>query len=301
MQSITRFDSFESNELDKHGAKTITRWARASLVALAVATLCTGNGLVLAGDPVQNAPDTLKSVHTVDVALVAQIQKFLDKSGDADTGHASPHQGGDPHGQLNAEQLARVAIRHLDEARPMEAMGTLNKALGNFPDDSQLFAVRSQAHAMTGQFSEALTDIEQALKKAPDNPHYLVNRAMLYSKFDRDTDALEDLDRAIALQPGFIAGHFNRGALRYIREDYAGALEDFEQCIALDPHTAAPYFNRAAVYDAMGMPTEAIADLERFMQLTDSEAWMQTARNLLKQWREQSGLPASGSGTDETS
>lgn len=246
-------------------------------------------------------PKTLATPKTVDVALVAQIQKFLGNNADVDTRHASPHQGGDPHGQLNADQYARVAISHLDEGRSMEAMGTLNKALGKYPEDAQLFAVRSQTYAMAGQFSEALNDIEQALKKAPDNPHYLVNRAMLYSKFDRDIDALADLDRAIALQPEFLAGHFNRGALRYIREDYTGALKDFEQCIVLDPHTAAPYFNRAAVYDALGMPTEAIADLERFLQLTDSEAWMQAAQNLLQQWKNQAGLSGPQQATDETS
>ena len=67
--------------------------------------------------------------------------------------------------------------------------------------------------------------------------------------------------------------------------DLAGARTDFDHCIAVDPHLPAPYFNRAAVLDALGERPAAVEDIERFLQVSDNEAWRQQAQQLLDVWQ----------------
>lgn len=196
-----------------------------------------------------------------------------------------PHGENDPHLNLGPEQYAMVALGHLQEGRHNEAMQSINRALSSHPESAHLFAVRSQIYLAQQQKAPALADLERAISYESDNASLYVNRAAVYSSFDRDDAAMADLNRAIILDNDMLAARFNRGSLHFIQENLEAALSDFEHCISVDPHTPAPYFNRAAVLDAMGQRPEAIADIERFLQLSDDENWRSTAQALLTQWQ----------------
>jgi len=150
-----------------------------------------------------------------------------------------------------------------------------------------------------------LEDFEISLSIRPDDARTLVNRSQAYRQFGRQDEVLADLDRAVELEPDLIAGRFNRGVIHHEREQYAEALADFEHCIAVDPHSAAPYFNRAAAYDAMGNREAARADLQRFLEIADSEEWKTAATDILKAWDDQAAeINAEGTATradDQTS
>lgn len=191
----------------------------------------------------------------------------------------------DPHGQLAPERLMAVAHQHMIEGRPQEALHTLTDAIGRYPDDAQLHAMRGSILLQQGRITPALQDLERALALNPDNAEVLTNRAQAYRRFERNAEARADLNRAIELNPDLIAARFNRGALRFVQGDLAGARKDFDYCIAIDPHLPAPYFNRAAVFDALGERPAAIQDIERFLQISTSDAWKQQAQQLLDVWQ----------------
>lgn len=195
-----------------------------------------------------------------------------------------PHGQRDPHGQLSVDKQIQIALQHKKEGRPHEAINTLSNALMRHENNAQLYAVRGSLYLEQGQVSDALRDLEAALRLNPTDASALTNRAQAYRGFGRMNEALADLDRAVELDPDLIAARFNRGAMLYEKDEMGKALTDFNHCIAVDPHAPGPYFNRAAVYDAMGKRLEAVADLERFMELTDNENWKKSAQDILKAW-----------------
>lgn len=125
---------------------------------------------------------------------------------------------------------------------------------------------------------------EMAAKWRPNDASILSNRAQAYRGFGRKGEALADLNKAIELSPDLLAARFNRGAIYHEKGDYAKTLEDFSHCVAVDPHAPAAYFNRASTYEALGQRQEAVADIERFKELTDNPAWDRAADELLKAW-----------------
>ncbi len=195
-----------------------------------------------------------------------------------------PHGAHDPHAGLTPDKHAQVALQHLAEGRPVEAMDTLTQAIDRYPEAAELHGIRGSLLLEQGEITDALTSLDSAVRLAPENPLHLTNRAQAYRKFNRTDEALADLNRAIEIDTNLVSARFNRGALSFNQGDFETALADFEHCIAIDPHTAAPWFNRAAVYEAMGRHESAIADLKRFLEIAPSEDWKHTAEELLQQW-----------------
>jgi tetratricopeptide (TPR) repeat protein len=55
------------------------------------------------------------------------------------------------------------------------------------------------------------------------------------------------------------------------------AIADCGKTIKLNPSFDAPYFNRGLAYKERGRITEAIADFEKFITLTDNPQWIEDA------------------------
>lgn len=201
------------------------------------------------------------------------------------------HDRADPHLNLPPDKFLLVALQHLAEGRPVEAMKTLNTAIGKCPDHPKLRGVRASLHLEHGRYADALADLEVALKSAPDDPLLLVNRAQAYRGFKRNKEALADLNRAIGKKPGFIGALFNRGALLFEMRKYEEALKDFEKVAALDPHLPAARFNIAMTLDALGKRQQAMKELENFLKVAKHEGWRAVAWKQLNNWRKQAGLP----------
>lgn len=197
---------------------------------------------------------------------------------------AGPHKSHDPHSTLTAEKHIQVALQHKQEGRMFEAIQSLSMAIPKYSDNKGLYAVRASLYLEQGQPAAALQDLQMALKLDPEDPALLTNRAQVYRQFGQIREALVDLNKAINLSPNLLAARFNRGAIYYSSEDYQLALEDFDQCVAIDPHVAGPYFNRASTKQALGDTAGAKNDLNRFIQLSDSEQWKSTAQDLLQRW-----------------
>lgn len=203
-----------------------------------------------------------------------------------------PHSGGyNPHATLEPEQLITVALQHMQEGRPNEALHELDRGVIQYKTNAEILSVRGSLYLQMGRLTDALRDLESSIANNPDDAKTLSNRAQAYRQFGRIEEALKDLNKALTLEPDLIPAYFNRGSIYYSSSDFDKALADFEQCIALDPHTAAPYFNRASTYDALGQHDAAIKDLERFLELVDNAEWRKVAEDLLKQWREGQKLP----------
>lgn len=84
--------------------------------------------------------------------------------------------------------------------------------------------------------------------------------------------------RAIALWPTFSGAYFQRGIIRE-RElnQRAAGLRDLSQAIVLSPEWPEPYLRRGLIRRFHGNPHDAIADLERYLELTGDSSWRDEA------------------------
>ena len=232
----------------------------------------------------------LLSAGTIALYLASAQASEADQISSSMTG--KPHSGGyNPHGELAPEQLINVALQHMQEGRPNEALHELDRGIVQYRTHAELFSIRGSLYLQLGRLSDALRDFESSLAIHPDEPMTLTNRAQTYRQFGRIEEALQDLDHALGLNPDLLAARFNRGSIYYSSSEFTKALADFEHCIAVDPHAPAPYFNRASTYDALGDRAAAIKDIERFLELADSEEWKQTAQQLLEKWQMEATRP----------
>ncbi len=202
-----------------------------------------------------------------------------------------PHSKVNPHYKLTPEKHVQVALQHLAEGRPAEAMKALDMAIALYPDNYQLRGVRASLYLQHKKYAKALADLEVALKSRPDDPLLLVNRAQAYRGFKRDREALEDLDHAIRVKPDFIGALFNRGALHFEKKRYKEALADFEKVAELDPHLPAARFNIAVTYESLGDRKRAMKELQDLLKVTKHKGWIAIARKQLNNWRKMEGLP----------
>jgi len=202
-----------------------------------------------------------------------------------------PHARTNPHYNLPPEKHVQVALQHLAEGRPVEAMKALDLGIALYPGNYQLRGVRASLFLQHKKYAKALADLEVAMKKRPDDPLLLVNRAQAYRGFNRDKEALADLDHAIKVKPDFIGALFNRGALLFEKKRYKQALADFEKVAALDPHLPAARFNIAVTQEALGHRKQAMKELEDFLKVTRHKGWIAIARKQLNNWRKMEGLP----------
>lgn len=227
-----------------------------------------------------SACDGGNSVAEAAVDPSAEIQAFIDAPS-----RVRPHKPTDPHGKLGAEQLAEVALQHLQESRVQLAIDTLGSALERYPQDTALLNLRASILLQQGRASLALADLNRAVEINPHDPALFTNRAQALRRFDRNDEALQDLEAALELDPQFVGALFNRGGLHFEAGRYELALADFQRCIEIEPGLPAFWFNRASTREAMGRHEEAIDDLQHFLSLSPEPGWAKLAEDMLAQWQ----------------
>ena len=94
--------------------------------------------------------------------------------------------------------------------------------------------------------------------------------------------AVNNYARAIARDPDYAQPYYSRGVL-YYRElgDYDSAVQDLTRAIELKPSWARAYFNRGLAHKMRGEFDNAIADLERYLEMGQDEFWLDAAHRQL--------------------
>ena len=64
------------------------------------------------------------------------------------------------------------------------------------------------------------------------------------------------------------------------------AIEEYDKAIRLNPEHAGAYFNRGIAYRELGRKTEAVADFEKLITLTDDAQQVEMARQQIEELKE---------------
>ncbi|MBC8406521.1 MAG: tetratricopeptide repeat protein [Planctomycetes bacterium] len=196
----------------------------------------------------------------------------------------------DPHAALAPAALYEIALRHANEGKHDAAIGHLDQAIQQDPENPIFFAARSTSYLALEDRTSALRDIEIAVKLSKAKPDFLtgmlVNRSQIYRQFQRDPEALADLDQALELNKNYVPALFNRSHIYLNQSETDLALADLDRAILLQPDYASLYFNRAMAYEAKEDMEKARADMGQFLGLTRSNDHQDLAHEILKSWKE---------------
>ncbi|MGI8668061.1 MAG: tetratricopeptide repeat protein [Jatrophihabitans sp.] len=157
-------------------------------------------------------------------------------------------------------------------------LGDLEGALADFDYTLELSPTfiaalinRAGLLAELGQDQAARRDVETGLAIEPANPHLLSIRGQLDAAAGDLAAAATAYDTAIAADPGLQAAWAGRASVAFERGDLAAAIEDLERALEIGDSAALRY-NRAAAFLAAGRWDDALADLNRAVELDPADA-----------------------------
>lgn len=111
--------------------------------------------------------------------------------------------------------------------------------------------------------------ISDAIGKSPGKARLYYARGLAFLDRGMAEAALSDFDRAAALGLDAADLYNNRAIARAGVGEIEGALDDFSRAVERDPGLARARFNRALTLARLGRGGEALAELARYIRLTD--------------------------------
>ena len=100
-----------------------------------------------------------------------------------------------------SESWFHLASAHFNSGNPEEALKWLGPYLEKFPDKTDGYILKGQAHNLLEQTTAALAAFETVLKQAPKNQRALYLHALVAQKMDNSELVIQSCQKALALSP----------------------------------------------------------------------------------------------------
>lgn len=163
-----------------------------------------------------------------------------------------------------------------------EALADYTRAIELDPKEDLSYSKRGVVYLRMERYRESLADLDRAVALKPSNTTALTNRAVVRLQLDDYGGAVADANRAIALGLAHPVVYRTRGEIWQRADLPALAEADYGKALALDARDAETYWLRAALRWGQNRFAEAVADVERYIELTPDDA---SARELLAGWK----------------
>jgi Tfp pilus assembly protein PilF len=160
----------------------------------------------------------------------------------------------------NSEALTLLAMVHLQQGAPPEAIRLLDLSLHVDPQQPLAHNARGIALCRVQQFETALAAFDHAIALHLDEAYG--NRANALNYLGRSREALSDYDRALAFNPDDAEIFHNRGSALQWQGEYDAALASFDRAIALRPDYPNARFHRAELLLLLGDFTSGWKEFE---------------------------------------
>ncbi len=167
-----------------------------------------------------------------------------------------------------ARQLFQEGLQHHGEGCLAEAEACYRESLQHLPGRPSTLTNLGAVLLKLNRAVEALALLDQALQTEPGNAEALSHRALALAELGRDSDALTAFDLLRAA--GGLANaavHYHRALCLARLGRVDDALAGFDDTLALDPQFAQAWARRGGLLKDMGRPAQAIASLQRGIDL----------------------------------
>jgi len=168
---------------------------------------------------------------------------------------------------FSPDLFIRAGDHLLQAKRDQDALDALSIGLFYYPFNVALLDLRSSANVAMGNFINAKDDLDRIIELEPKNHQYYARRGEVCLMSEQYEEALRDFNiflkkykkhqRVMALKADALASS---------GRNYE-ALKVYDVLVKLDPKSAEFHFARARLYDSLESSGEAIADLEKALEL----------------------------------
>jgi tetratricopeptide (TPR) repeat protein len=159
-----------------------------------------------------------------------------------------------------------IAYRNLGEYG--HAIADYDRAIALNPEYAFVYYNRGIAYRNLGESRHAIADYDRAIELGLEDARAYTNRGNTYQDLNEYESAIADYDRAIELNNDILA-YKNRGNAYFALGEYERAMEDYDRAIVLDPEYTDVYLARGILHQQLGNTGQAIADYERFLDLSN--------------------------------
>ena len=111
---------------------------------------------------------------------------------------------------------------------------------------------------------------EIAGKPEPHTAYQYVDRAMEHVNAAQFDCALAACSEAIRIDPRLASGYACRGGVLRNQFEYVEALKDYDKALSMQPDNGDFYYNRSLVHYGLENTKQALADLEKAIELINS-------------------------------
>jgi arylsulfatase A-like enzyme/tetratricopeptide (TPR) repeat protein len=160
----------------------------------------------------------------------------------------------------------------VQNSRYAKGIEILEKALGLFDRDAEVWMNLGIAHARQGDFARAAQDFTRALEIDPNDPSINDNAGAFYFTKAVKEKSAEDLrksreffEKAVAADPGLASAFNGLGGVLKIMGRTDDAVRNWEKAYELDPKFAFPVYNLALAYLEKGEKARAYEHCQKYL------------------------------------
>jgi len=134
------------------------------------------------------------------------------------------------------------------------------------PEYWPAFNLRGSCAFGMGDYQQGIPDLERYLAEEPGDVDAWYNLGVGYRRTGQLDQAVDTYTRVLTIDSTYVQAWINRGSIFIDQGLFDGALSDYDKALGVAEIPAA-YNGRAAAYMGLGRFEEALADLERSIEL----------------------------------
>jgi tetratricopeptide (TPR) repeat protein len=184
--------------------------------------------------------------------------------------------------EVPGKKELRLANRFFQEGRYEEALAAYKEAAAGAPQDPIIqYNIGVTLLAME-RVDEAVAAFRRTIEIQPENIQALKSLGQLYGKMRIYDESVKFYSLATQLISNDPEAFFNLGVGQMNLGNQEAAMEAFQKSIGCDERYADSYYQLGLIFLNQSKPDEALAALEKFLQLAPEDRKAGNAREMIK-------------------
>ena len=164
-----------------------------------------------------------------------------------------------------------------------QALETLHEMVETGEEPAVTLLLRANHFFTMEKYAEAASDCVQAIELEPDNYFAYFQLAKSECALGEPTRAIDHLDKATGIKDDFAEGYALRANIYLAMKRENDALADVEKLMELTPEDETAYLLRGRIYELLDDTDAAFADYQQAIELNpfNEEAWLMAGHLML--------------------
>ena len=131
--------------------------------------------------------------------------------------------------------------------------------------------------------AEATKEYDRVTRLDPQSAEAYYERGLEYQKRGQEEQAIDEFNKAIRIDPQFVKAYRNRGYAYLNTKQYDLAIADNTKATKFDPKDPVARLNLGVAYKLQGNKSEAIANFEKVINLSENPQVIEMAKQEIKE------------------